>query len=121
MKAIFLFLAFMTLTTSFSYARTKDETRVIILEALDNEKTRRVIDIPIQAQIQEKCIRLQINESIGITTIEITSNNGKVIYINQILGDINQYNINLSFIEPAASYNISISSEKGNFMGRFEL
>lgn len=119
-KTLF-FLVIMTLTVSYSYARVNDETRIIILEALDNEKTRSIIDIPMQAQVQEDCILLQIEDYIGITTIQVTDSNGNVVYTNQILGNIDQYIIDLSSADKPQNYTLSIQSQKGNFRGTFTL
>lgn len=119
-KTLF-FLVIMTLTVSYSYARVNDETRIIILEALDNEKTRSIIDIPMQAQVQEDCILLQVDGYIGITTIQVTDSNGNVVYTNQILGNIDQYIIDLSSADKSGNYLLSIQSPKGNFRGTFTL
>lgn len=122
MKAKLLsFLAIIALATSFSYAKNNDETRIIILEALDNEKTRSVIDIPIQVQIQGENIQIQINECIGTTIIKIISNTGRIAYMNQIFGSIQKYNIGLSIGDQNESYKILIYSQQGNYIGELTL
>lgn len=112
-----LFLAIVALATSFSYARTSDETRIIILEALDNEKTRSVIDIPIQAQVLENTIYLQINQDISNLFIEVTNSNGEIVYANHITSGVNQHNIDLSFFNKPENYTITIISKQGTFQG----
>ncbi|WP_455666161.1 DUF3244 domain-containing protein [Phocaeicola sp.] len=116
-----LFLAIVALATSFSYARTSDETRIIILEALDNEKTRSVIDVPIQAQVLGNTIFLQAKQDIGYLLVEITNINGVTVYTNHIASESNQHYIDLSFFNKSEDYTITIISQQGIFQGDFSL
>lgn len=115
-----LFLAIVALATSFSYARVSDETRIIILEALDNEKTRSIIDVPVLAQIQGNTIHIQTKLNIGSFFIEVINTNGATIYANHSSG-LNQHNIDVSFFNKSENYTITITSQQGTFQGDFSL
>lgn len=81
-KLLLFFTILGFITPSIQAKSLEDETKIIILEALENEKTRSATEIPIQAYRKGDLILFIFKENIDNVNIKITSSTGEIIYDN---------------------------------------